>query len=56
MFDKKALVIEPLKRLAMRIDYIPHIRKLSIQRINFWGQIVNEMWDLSEVEHVEYES
>lgn len=54
MYFKKAFIIERCKRFAIRVDYLPHLKMLSIDRVNIMGQEVSELWHLSEVEKYDY--
>jgi len=56
MYVKKAWILEPNRRYALRIDYLPHLRKINLQRISFFGCVKNELWDLSDIEHIDYDA
>ena len=55
-FLYNAWILEPNRRYALRIDYLPHLKKINLQRISFFGCVKNELWDLSDIEHIDYDA
>jgi hypothetical protein len=54
-FFKKAAIWEVSRRLATRVDYLPNIEKLSVTKIGKFGFEQNELWNMADLEKIQFD-
>jgi hypothetical protein len=55
LFGYNALILHYIKCSPVRMDYIPNLKKINIERLTWYGGIRNELWDLKDIEKMDYE-
>ena len=49
-----AFVYSLSKRLASRVDYLPNLEKISVSKVGLFGIERNSLWDLKDIEKVDF--
>lgn len=49
-FYEQALIWEPTNRMAVRLDYLPNIKQVSVTKVGPFGCLYNKLWKLDDFE------
>ena len=55
MHNIQAIFYEFSRRLVTRMDLLPHLESVSVQRIGLFGHVYNKIYRTQDLEYVRYE-
>lgn len=51
-----AFFYEMSRRIATRMDLLPHLEMVSVERVGFGGIVYNKLYRIKDLEYVEFDA